>query len=340
MLTLAAAFTALGVVPGSPIATAQAACADADLSVTSGETARLRAATLCLVNAARRANAVPTVRAEPQLQQAAQGHTDDMVARRYFEHEAPPPAPATAADRAAAAGYQRAWIAENLAAGLGTPRETVDGWLRSPGHCANLLSSQPIDVGVGVRAEPPQGDYAPGTWTMTYGRRSGVSAPVAGDGECPTALPADVGGSPAGAGSTVGTGLDGSGSAAGGSASGNVPVGGPVAALLGGGLRFVAAPSQRRGSRRVTARVRCARRSGVCRSMVYVTIRVRRKVVSLASRQLALRAGRTITLRTTVTPAGGRRLDRARSLAALMSFRAAGSTQLSRRLTLRAAPRS
>jgi uncharacterized protein YkwD len=29
---------------------------------------------------------------------------------------------------------------ENIAAGQMTPEEAVAGWLRSPGHCANLMN--------------------------------------------------------------------------------------------------------------------------------------------------------------------------------------------------------
>lgn len=335
-----AGLAVLLVAGAAPAPAADAAgCVDADLGIASGQTERLRAATVCLVNASRRANGLPTLGRDAELQQASQRHTDDMVNRRYFEHEAPPPAPRTSAERASASGYAWSWVSENLAAGLPTPRATVDSWLRSPGHCVNMLSSRPLDVGIGIRPEPPEGSYAPGTWTMTVARKAGVAAPVTGDGACPSQLPASVGGSPApapgaGNGSSLG-GSAGSGPTGSGSAStGAVPQ--TAAATLGGGLRFVTAPTQRRGARLVTARVRCARPSGVCRSLVFVTHRAGGKVVRLARRVLALRAGRTITLRTTLTAPARRRLGRARSIDALLSFRAAGSAVLGRRVLLRA----
>src|SRR5206468_3101672 len=48
-----------------------------------------RLAFLCLVNARRAAAGAPPVVANRRLRHAAQGHSDDMVARRYFEHTAP-----------------------------------------------------------------------------------------------------------------------------------------------------------------------------------------------------------------------------------------------------------
>lgn len=341
---LLAVIAVLALLVAAP-AQAQSACPDADLPVTSGQTERLRTATTCLLNAARRAQGLPALVQVTGLQKASQAHADDMVERRYFEHEAPPPAPRTSADRASAAGYRWAWVAENLAAGLETPRATVDAWLRSSGHCRNMLSSQPLDLGVGIRVEPPQGDYAPGTWVMTLGRSEGTSAPVTGDGECPSQLPASVGGSPAGAGAgsgglggTSGGGSDVTGTPGTGSgASGASPPGTTqYAATIGGGLRFASRATQRRGARFVHTRVRCARRTGVCRAMVYLTVRSGGKVVRLARRSLALRAGRTITLRTTLTPVARRRLARRGTLDALLSFRAAGSAVLGQRIRLRA----
>jgi uncharacterized protein YkwD len=56
----------------------------------------------------------------------------------------------TCAARNSAAGY-RNWclLAENLAAGYEKPRNVVQGWMKSPGHRANILSPDLREIGVG-----------------------------------------------------------------------------------------------------------------------------------------------------------------------------------------------
>ena len=39
-------------------------------------------------------------------------------------------------------------VGENIAMGQRTPREVVDGWMNSPGHRANILSSSFAEIGV------------------------------------------------------------------------------------------------------------------------------------------------------------------------------------------------
>lgn len=82
-----------------------------------------------------------------QLEQAAQAHAADMAARNYFSHTSPEGG--TAADRVTATGYVWQQVAENIAAGHPTPEEVVAGWLRSPGHCANIMAPGLKDLGVG-----------------------------------------------------------------------------------------------------------------------------------------------------------------------------------------------
>ena len=43
--------------------------------------------------------------------------------------------------RVQAAGMAPAATAENIAAGHETPAQVVDGWLRSPGHCRNIMGA-------------------------------------------------------------------------------------------------------------------------------------------------------------------------------------------------------
>ncbi|MBT5111488.1 MAG: hypothetical protein HOM25_22630 [Rhodospirillaceae bacterium] len=84
-----------------------------------------------------------------RLNRAAQAHADDMAARDYFAHVSPDGE--TVGERAARAGYIWRSILENLAAGQDSPRETVEGWIRSPGHRKAMLDPTVAEAGVGYR---------------------------------------------------------------------------------------------------------------------------------------------------------------------------------------------
>ncbi|WP_022800243.1 CAP domain-containing protein [Deinococcus ficus] len=103
-----------------------------------------------------------------QLEQAAQAHAADLAARNYFSHTSPEGR--TAADRVTATGYVWRQVAENIAAGQPTPEEVVAGWLRSPGHCANIMDPGLKDLGVGYifAAGTDFGHY----WVQNFGARN------------------------------------------------------------------------------------------------------------------------------------------------------------------------
>jgi uncharacterized protein YkwD len=138
-----------------------------------------RAAIVCEINAARADAGRALLQSRTSLARAADGHSSDMVARRYFAHESPEGE--GPADRALAAGYMRradAWrIGEVLAWSRGEPltaAAVVDLWLGSPPHRRILLSRRYRDVGAGPVAGAPLGDPAiqPATTiTVVFGRR-------------------------------------------------------------------------------------------------------------------------------------------------------------------------
>lgn len=109
---------------------------------------------------------------EGHLDAAAQGHSEDMAANNYFDHtDLSGGAPW---DRTKAAGYASGWIGENIAAGYGTPLLVMTGWMKSQGHCANVLTSHYVDIGIGVikTSGSAYGTY----WTMVLGG-NGASSP-------------------------------------------------------------------------------------------------------------------------------------------------------------------
>lgn len=63
--------------------------------------------------------------------------------------------------RIAATGYRASWWGENVAAGSETVDEVMDAWLKSAGHCSNIMSSNFTELGVGEA-----GHY----WTQVFGR--------------------------------------------------------------------------------------------------------------------------------------------------------------------------
>lgn len=81
------------------------------------------------------------------LTKAAQIKTDDMFAKQYFEHIAPDGT--TPAQLVLKSGYSYKTTGENLALGdFKDEAELVKAWYDSPGHRANMLNPDFVDIGV------------------------------------------------------------------------------------------------------------------------------------------------------------------------------------------------
>ncbi|MFB7663194.1 sigma-70 family RNA polymerase sigma factor [Kitasatospora sp. NPDC056138] len=118
-----------------------------------------------LVNTERSKAGCGPVRNNSKLQAAAQGHSDDMAARNFFDHTNPDGAGPQA--RIEAAGYQWSTWGENIARGQSDPAAVMDSWMHSPGHRANILNCAFTELGVGVH----QGSGGP-WWTQDFGAPS------------------------------------------------------------------------------------------------------------------------------------------------------------------------
>lgn len=90
-------------------------------------------------------DAAPPVRWSPRLEQAAAQHAQDMTAHAYLEHRGRDGS--TPAQRVTRAGYRWRSVGENVASGQTTPGEVVEDWVRSPGHCANLMNADFTEMG-------------------------------------------------------------------------------------------------------------------------------------------------------------------------------------------------
>lgn len=99
------------------------------------------------------------------LGSTAEAHSRAMANVNFFDHQDPDGR--TPGDRAELAGYSGQRIGENIAAGLDTASKVVDGWLASPGHCANLMNPQFSELGAAYANDPRSdaGIY----WTAMFG---------------------------------------------------------------------------------------------------------------------------------------------------------------------------
>ena len=115
-----------------------------------------------LVNGERTHARLQALRDDDRLSAVARAHSEDMARRRFFSHVNPSGEDPTARGRRA--GYEcrrilgdviRVGLAENLYEASGTARDdiehrSVEGWMKSPGHRANILEKNYSRTGVGV----------------------------------------------------------------------------------------------------------------------------------------------------------------------------------------------
>ena len=119
------------------------------------QASQVTARVLALVNIARAKGArcgsrtfepAEALRTSDRLAMAAAGHAADMARHEYLEHR--DRAGRSPADRARASGYQFQTVGENIASGPTTPDEVVQGWMRSPSHCENIMDSRFTQMGI------------------------------------------------------------------------------------------------------------------------------------------------------------------------------------------------
>jgi len=137
---------------------------------------QVEARILALVNAARAQArrcgketfaAVPPLLPQSLLTEIAAGHAADMARHSYFSHTARDGS--TVDVRATRAGYRWRSIGENIAAGQRTADTVVQGWLDSPGHCANIMAPNYLEMGAAfvVDTRSTLGIY----WAQVFGAR-------------------------------------------------------------------------------------------------------------------------------------------------------------------------
>jgi len=121
---------------------------------------------LTLLNEVRRAAGLPALTRDPELRAVAIGHTEDMMAARFFGHVSP--TTGTVESRLQRAGVIVSLCGENIA-----QADNADGAHRvlmdSPAHRANMLGAKFTHVGIGVGVRP--GDANDLLATLVFARR-------------------------------------------------------------------------------------------------------------------------------------------------------------------------
>lgn len=102
---------------------------------------------LSSTNQQRSANGAPALTLNSKLNSAAQAKANDMASRNYWSHNTPEGNPPWVFVDAQGYNYQK--IGENLAAGFTSESATINGWMNSASHKANMLDIAFKEVGFG-----------------------------------------------------------------------------------------------------------------------------------------------------------------------------------------------
>ena len=105
-----------------------------------------------LTNVERANYGLPPLIWDSALATAARDHSDDMGRNNFVEHIGSDGS--TVDERLDRAGVLRWRGTENVAGGLNTPEEFVDGWMGSPAHREAILYSAWTHIGVGINYTP------------------------------------------------------------------------------------------------------------------------------------------------------------------------------------------
>lgn len=137
------------------------------------DSAKISQMALAVVNAARAKDrkcgrkefpAVPPLALSAGLNHAALIHSQDMAKKDFFEHVGSDGS--KVGERVTRVGYKWRAAGENIAIGPETAEAVVQGWLDSPGHCANLMSPAFTEMGIAyvVDRKSDAGIY----WTQVF----------------------------------------------------------------------------------------------------------------------------------------------------------------------------
>ena len=115
-----------------------------------------------LVNVERQKAGLSALRMDSSVSNVARAKSKDMAVNNYFAHQSP--TYGSAGDMLKKFGITWSSWGENIASGQRTPEIVVNAWMNSPGHRANILSSNFSKIGVGYVTNSNGTPY----WTQIF----------------------------------------------------------------------------------------------------------------------------------------------------------------------------
>lgn len=100
-----------------------------------------------LINAIREEVGLKRLKIDLKLTRVAREKSKDMVVNKYFSHISPTYGSPFKMMKAFGVSYK--YAGENIASGYLRPGTVVLGWMKSPGHKANILKPEYTHIGVG-----------------------------------------------------------------------------------------------------------------------------------------------------------------------------------------------
>jgi uncharacterized protein YkwD len=176
---LASVLLGAAFLPPTAAAKTAGTCGDATAAPVQLTLHAMRSSELCLINRVRVHYGLHTLVFNTDLRDSATGHSDSMVAHRYFAHEGPGGSMDSRISRAGYLARAHAFtIGENIGGGrgsrYGSPMSVFKDWMRSPPHRENILDPSFRDAGVGVaRGYPLSANADAATYTVDFGARGG-----------------------------------------------------------------------------------------------------------------------------------------------------------------------
>ena len=142
------------------------------LSHADSESARQIDTMLREVNMQRALHGAGPLKLDKRLGAAARKHARDMAKRDFLHHRSPDERGFQ--ERVLSEGYPWRAIAENIGAGLSSPKSTIDSWMTSPGHRDNMLNRDFNDAGIGYFRPTGEGKRPRYSqyWVILFGARS------------------------------------------------------------------------------------------------------------------------------------------------------------------------
>ncbi|WP_188434301.1 CAP domain-containing protein [Halopseudomonas salina] len=99
---------------------------------------------------------------DARLARAAHEHSGYMAEGAVLSHAGPTGEQVQA--RVDAVNYEWRKLGENVAVGQSSPKQVVEAWLHSPGHCANIMNPEFTDMGAAFESRPQSSIY----WTQVF----------------------------------------------------------------------------------------------------------------------------------------------------------------------------